>query len=95
MLGYVYLGKTLNAGRFKALLVAHVKEAIELGYKFGQAEVAAENTAMVKFLRDTYGLEPDPWGREPNSGVVKSWRYTVELGEFLKKLEGAGVQHHL
>lgn len=73
---------------FDALLTAHVSEAIELGFTYGEARVPTAATHIIEYLRSRFGLEPEPYGT--CEGNVMAWRYVVGLRQFLEQLKAVG-----
>jgi len=86
ILGGMALGRTWNRKRFHELLIALIRKAAELGFTYGQADVPADLDFIIEFLRREYDLEPKAAAWEPatNYEIVKLWRYTINLSEFLE-----------
>lgn len=91
ILGQIVTKRALRAASartvFHELLTAHVKEAIELGYKYGEARIPEKFASIIKVVEQRYGVTPEPSGWEPNTGKPVEWTYRVNLLDFAAVLE--------
>lgn len=71
-----------NRETFRALLKAHVAEAIELGFAYGEAIV--KGAAVKRMVERRFGVEAEVAGT--TNGKPSRWRFVITLKDFLKVL---------
>lgn len=88
LLGAVVMPGGLNPVWFRQLVAALVEKAIALGFTYGESEVRADNTPMLRYLKREFDLDPEPCGWEPDTNwtVITGWRFRIVLAAFLAQL---------
>lgn len=73
-----------NREIFRALLKAHVEEAIGRGSRYGVS--MTKNRVVRRMVERAFGIKSEPSGWEPNTDRATAWTFRVELVEFLAVL---------
>jgi hypothetical protein len=83
-LGLVFTPPGVPLSRFYGLVMFGVAELVARGFRRGSFEIS--DAALLKVLRATFTIDPQPFGRDPLTGEPVSWSVEVDLEDALAQL---------